>query len=65
MGTVPGLNWRSSSRFSNFVLQRNTTQVAPSVWRPPMLTPKLITAGGTIMAMVRARPPLPRCKAAA
>eukprot|EP00959_Pyramimonas_sp_CCMP1952_P386586 8101961-Pyramimonas_sp.AAC.1 len=30
-----------------------------------MLTPKKATAGGTLMAMVRARPPKPRCKAAA
>eukprot|EP00959_Pyramimonas_sp_CCMP1952_P248463 5193405-Pyramimonas_sp.AAC.1 len=39
--------------------------VAPSAWWPPMLTPKLITAGGTLMAMIRVRPPEPRCKAAA
>eukprot|EP00959_Pyramimonas_sp_CCMP1952_P372788 7806409-Pyramimonas_sp.AAC.1 len=40
-------------------------QVAPSVGRPPMLTPKLITAGRTPTATVRARPPKPRCRAAA
>eukprot|EP00959_Pyramimonas_sp_CCMP1952_P186512 3900252-Pyramimonas_sp.AAC.1 len=39
--------------------------VAPSAWQSPMLTPKLTTAGGTLMAMVRTRPPKPRCKAAA
>eukprot|EP00959_Pyramimonas_sp_CCMP1952_P232439 4857329-Pyramimonas_sp.AAC.1 len=40
-------------------------QVTPSACRPPTLTQKLITAGGTLMAMVRARPPKPRCRAAA
>eukprot|EP00959_Pyramimonas_sp_CCMP1952_P076448 1597518-Pyramimonas_sp.AAC.1 len=40
-------------------------EVTPSAWRSPILTPKLITAGETLMAMVRARPPKPRCRAAA
>eukprot|EP00959_Pyramimonas_sp_CCMP1952_P451769 9458787-Pyramimonas_sp.AAC.1 len=39
--------------------------MAPSAWRPPILKPKFITAGGTLTAMVRARPPEPRCSAAA
>eukprot|EP00959_Pyramimonas_sp_CCMP1952_P346672 7260896-Pyramimonas_sp.AAC.1 len=65
MGAVPELSWRSSSEFSNFALRRNTMWVAPSVRRLPMSTPILATAGGTLMAMVRARPRRPRCSAAA
>eukprot|EP00959_Pyramimonas_sp_CCMP1952_P219833 4596390-Pyramimonas_sp.AAC.1 len=39
--------------------------VTPSVWRPPISTPKFMTAGGTLMAMVLASPPRPRWGAAA
>ena len=39
--------------------------VTPSVCLPPMFTPKLMTIEGTLMAMILASPPRPRCKQAA
>eukprot|EP00959_Pyramimonas_sp_CCMP1952_P051466 1075288-Pyramimonas_sp.AAC.1 len=46
MRAVPKFSCLSSSRFSNLVPRRNIIEVAPSVWHPPVFTPKLITAGG-------------------
>eukprot|EP00959_Pyramimonas_sp_CCMP1952_P173883 3633271-Pyramimonas_sp.AAC.1 len=62
MRAVPEFRCLSSSTFSNIVLRRNILWVAPSVWRPPMFTPKLITAGVTTVEIVLAKTPRPRCR---
>eukprot|EP00959_Pyramimonas_sp_CCMP1952_P419661 8790140-Pyramimonas_sp.AAC.1 len=62
---VPSVRARSSSRFSNLAARTNMMYVSPSVGCPWVTAPRVMMRGGTPMAMVRAWPPRPRCKAAA